>query len=177
MTDSISLDQIAQLVVRCSPIPDVDIENTERDLREFLLNDKNLFIIVQNEKLELIGFCGLTPHDEVVDALIAHDPELHHDPERYYVEMMGIEEKYRKSSAFLHLTLVGVESSMAVGIRKFSSHGRVESQINTMTRRLFSHHGGARLIPNWMGSGEAYEYLEYTANEGDLQRMRKLLRK
>ncbi len=175
--DAISMGNVVQLVMDCSPMPQVDREETARDLAAFIREERNLFVIVKNKEEKIIGFCGLTPHDWVLEDLLPHDPLLKRDPGRYYLEMMGIAEEYRKSAAFLHLTLVSVESSLALGIHQFSSHSLMSNGINTTVKKLFPHCVGHRVIPNWLGSGEAYEYLEFTAHEKDIARMRRILRR
>lgn len=174
--DSVSMDSVVQLVMDCSPMPHVDREETARELAAFIGEERNLFVIVKNNEERVIGFCGVTPHDWVLEDLLPHDPHLRQDPDRYYLEMMGVAQEYRKSAAFIHLTFMSVESSLAMGVHRFSSHSLISNGINATVKKLFSQCVGHRVISDWMGTGESCEYLEFSVSDKDIVRMRKILR-
>lgn len=175
ISDPTGMDRIVQLVMHCNPMPQAQRDQTERELLDFMREDRNLLFVLKTDVSNIVGFLGIKPHDLALDDLINFDPLMKHDPERYYFEMLGIEKDFRGGSGFLLLMLMGMESCVAKGINCFSAHFRINNGINRRMKRLFPHHKGYREIPNWMGGGEPYEYVEFTVTESDIGNIRKVL--
>ena len=170
------LEEIIQLTTDCSPVPIQSDSAFAEDLLKFIQNDENIYVVLKSVSGELIGFCGLTPQNIAVRELNIFDAGMSDDDSRFYYEMIGIKETYRKTKAFLRLMLKSVESAKSIGISKFSSHSITTNGINRTVQKLFHDNKVCRQIHNWMGTSHSCDYIEFTVHDKDIERIKRLLK-
>lgn len=162
------------LAIETAAFAEHSYEDAPEYYRSFLLDRRNLVVFLLHGGVR-VGQILLRPHDDARAELVADDPLMEPDPERYYVESVAIRPEYRGSYGFLDLAYKAIEQSARRGYRKFSMHIRKTRGLSRAFQRLFGEDITLiRTIDRWKWmDDEPYDYIEATNTRtpGALRRM------
>jgi len=130
-----------------------EYEDAEEYYRKMIESSENINIILK-EKEKIIGYVLLVPHNKVREELLADDPRMEEDSNRFYIETMEIDPEIGKTLAGgkLFFKMLGkvFEEAEKKGINKFSMHARVSTGLSKAVQRYFgTMMTEVRRIENW----------------------------
>lgn len=135
----------------------------KEDFLDYVKNPENLVLIARNET-ELVGYAVVIPFKDAIKDLVEHDPKIveNEAPNKFYGESIVVVEDLRKKKAAIEITRKVVEELKKRGANKFAVHIRSSrGNHDDATSSFLKSRQVIRTIPNWLGIGKDFDYVEY----------------
>lgn len=127
---------------------------------EALGEERNINIVMENEKGTVIGHLLGIPLNKTFEELRRWDPDMRDDPESLYLDMIQVAPEHRGANLGLHLIRALCKEAERRGIGKLSMHARTTTGWSKHLHRIFTEVQVLRRVENWYGFGEPFDYLE-----------------
>ena len=136
---------------------------SKKDFLDYAENPENIILLARKEGL-LAGYAVVIQFKDVIESLVEYDPEIVNEDieDKYYGESIAIIESLRKQKAAVELTRSVVDEIKKRGAKKFVVHIRSKRGSHDEATGSFLTKGKIlRTIPDWLGTGKDFDYVEY----------------
>ena len=128
--------------------------------REALADQRNINLVIKNERREVTGYLHALPLPVVVAELRPWDPGLEADPATLYVDIIQTLPGRRHYAGFLALIDETCREARDRGYRHIAMHVRISNGLSRLIQKLYPRVREPHRIEDWFGSGEPFDYLE-----------------
>lgn len=150
--------------------------NNQTYFSSVLNNPENISLVLKY-KDRLVGFLLAKQYAQAHKELINHDPDLKSQKENcYFVETIQIHPQFRKKGGFDHLVGKLLSTIKKEKIKGFCLYARRKNSFSSFVQKRFAGEK-IRTVENWLGFGEAFDYLEISVNKQLLSRLTKHFQK
>ena len=151
LTDE-ELEQVAALERELFP------ENLRDDL-EFIRasfgHPETVTVIAYCPEGRVAGYISSLPHNDVSDALKAHDPEFSGNSDALYLQSIAVRPDLQGQGYFSKLMKKFLEGA---GERTVTMHARISNNCSVGMQKYGAEY--VRSVSDWFGTGEVFDYLE-----------------
>lgn len=138
-----------------------------------VLNNQGNINLVLKYKEKIVGFLLAKKYSQAYQELINHDPDLKSQGEGYYfVETIQIHPQFRKKGGFDHLVGKLLSVIKHEKIKGLCLYARRKNSFSCFLQKRFSGKK-IRTVENWLGFGEAFDYLEISIDKELMAKMDK----
>lgn len=163
--------ELAGLEEKCLPFQ-MCHANSYQYFSEALNNPENINLILKY-KDRVVGFLLAKKYSQAHKELINHDPDLRREKENcLFIETIQIHPQFRKKGGFNRLVGKFLSVIRKEKICNFCLYARRKNSFSCFLQKRF----GAkkiRTVENWLGFGEAFDYLEISVDRGFLDKLKK----
>lgn len=165
------VNELSLLEEKCLPFQMCHANNEE--YFSSVLNDKGNINFVLKYKEKIVGFLLAKKYSQAYQELVNHDPDLKSQKEGYYfVETIQIHPQFRKKGGFDCLVGKLLSVIKHEKIKGLCLYARRKNSFSCFLQKRFSGKK-IRTVDNWLGFGEAFDYLEISINKELMVKMAK----
>lgn len=135
----------------------------KEDFIEYINNPENVVLVAKSGD-SVVGYAIAVPFEDAIKDLSLYDPEIIKDEakDKYYGESITVQEEYRKQNLAIEITREIVNRLKKRGVKIFAVHIRNRrGEHDSTTSSFLKNKKVLRTIPNWLGSGNNFDYVEY----------------
>jgi len=167
--------EISLLEEKCLPFQ-MCHANNQTYFSSVLNNPENINLILKY-KDRLVGFLLAKKYSCAYRELINHDPDLKSQKENcYFVETIQIHPQFRKKGGFGFLVGKLLATVKKEKIKDFCLYARRKNSFSNFVQKRFTGQK-IRTVENWLGFGEAFDYLEISISKQLLSKLDKHFQK
>jgi len=165
------------LKIRKKSYEDDFLFEDEEEYFKVKLHDKKTIHVLLKSDGKNIGYLLAVDHNEAQSDIGDDDKRMQKDNNRFYIDTMSINPKYRGNFGFLQMVFALIKEAKKRGTTKFSSHVRKTNNLSKKIQLLFGNSiTELRHIDNWKyAGGEPYDYIEGDFNKSLLNLKSKIL--
>lgn len=172
---AVLVNEISFLEEKCLPFQ-MCHANNQTYFSSVLNNPENISLILRYKE-RLVGFLLAKKYSQAYQELINHDPDLKSQKENcYFVETIQIHPQFRKKGGFDCLVGKLLQTIKKEKIKNFCLYARRKNFFSRFIQKRFMGKK-IRTVENWLGFGEAFDYLEISINKEFLSQMDKYFQK
>jgi hypothetical protein len=157
--DSLLVRELIGLQQTAFP-PQMQFQEPERYYQEALCNSRNINVVTRSSEGSVIGYMLALPLSDVCAELRQWDPQMRDDSAGLYIDILQTHPENRCFSGFMRLFSNLCRETRRRGHERLSMHVRTSNGLNKVIRKIFPDSCSLRLVKNWYGSGETFDYIE-----------------
>ena len=163
------VQELSFLEERCLPFQMCHANNSQ--YFSTVLNNPSNISLLLHYKGRLVGFLLAKKYYQAYKELINHDPDLKSRKDNaYFIETIQIHPQFRKKGGFDLLIEKLLLTIKKEKIQEFCLYARRKNSFSSFVQKRFFGQK-IRTVENWLGFGEAFDYLEIKINKNLLEKL------